>query len=443
MSETIMDNENITENQHQHKKDRLDRLDLIKQSTVMVIDGEKDDEANKDDEVNKDNKDNTEPRTGLINSGNDCFINSAMQCLAVSPFIHAFIKRYQEDDNKMVFIINKYELVKLKADEMQDYINKLLSSNSNIIGEEKRILQQIAKKSGDIFIYTCFKELINNLHSKMYKNISCGTLISVSKEITDSTGFEHLFGGEQNDPHELMAFLLDKIHNAKSTQVKIELPANYESMDPYFKLYLKHIKNRYQNDFSMFVKNFYYYILNCIECSACNNQSLDVSPNDIMCVSLPSNWQSNGNIQLEECINEMFRVESIDYKCDKCGNTEHNRMDKKLLTKPKTLIIKIKRYAQIGKMLVKINKMVHYPETINLGQYFCGVGIQDYHLYGIINHIGTLGGGHYYSYIKDYNKDYQFENRWYLCNDTNVREIPFDNVMQSNNAYMLFYHSNN
>jgi len=277
----------------------------------------------------------------------------------------------------------------------------------------------------------------------MYKNISCGTLISVSKEITDSTGFEHLFSGEQNDPHELMAFLLDKIHNAKSTQVKIELPANYESMDPYFKLYLKHIKNRYQNDFSMFVKNFYYYILNCIECSNCNNQSLDVSPNDIMCVSLPSNWQSNDNIQLEECINEMFRVEGIDYKCEKCGNTEHNRMDKKILTKPKTLIIKIKRYAQIGRMLAKINKMVHYPETINLGQYFCGVGIQDYHLYGIINHIGSIGGGHYYSYVKDYNKDYQFENKWYLCNDTNVREIPFDNVMQSNNAYMLFYHSNN
>jgi hypothetical protein len=32
-------------------------------------------------------------------------------------------------------------------------------------------------------------------------------------------------------------------------------------------------------------------------------------------------------------------------------------MDKKILTKPKTLIIKIKRYAQIGRVLAKINKI--------------------------------------------------------------------------------------
>lgn len=435
MSEKLTYDENIEGNQK-------NKVGLIKQPTVIVInDNEQQD--------TKDNKEDTEikiiaePRTGLINSCNDCFINSAIQCLAVSPFIHAFLKRYQEDDNKMVFIINKYEIGKLKADEMKEYIEKLLSDNKNIIGEEKRILKQIAKNSGDIFIYTCFKELINNIHSRNYKNISCSTLISVAKEITESSGFEHLFSGEQNDPHELLAFLLDKMHNAKSSQVRIELPTNYESMDSYYKLYLEHLKNRYQNDFSMFVKNFYYYILNCVECSACNNQSLDASPNDIMCVALPSNWRTNDNIKLEECIQEMFRVEGIDYKCEKCGNTEHNRMDKKLLTKPKTLIIKIKRYAQMGRMLAKINKMVHYPETINLGQYFCGVGTQDYHLYGIINHIGALCGGHYYSYVKDYNKDYQFENRWYLCNDTNVREIPFDDVMQSNNAYMLFYHSNN
>lgn len=384
-----------------------------------------------------------ESRTGLINRGNDCFINSAMQCLAVSPFIHTFIKRYHIDDIKMISVINKYNLGKLKADQMQEYIEKLLEEHSNISGDEQRILKQVAKHSGDIFIYICFKELINNLHSRMYKNISCNTFISVAQELCETTGFEHLFSGEQNDPHEFMAFLLDKIHNAKSSNVVIDLPKNFDTLDPYFKLYLKHFRNRYQNDFSMFVKNFYYYILNCIECSNCNNQSFDVSPNDIMCVSLPGNWRNNTNIQLEECINEMFKVEGIDYKCEKCGNTSHNRMDKKILTKPKTLIIKIKRYAQIGRVLAKINKMVHYPENISLEKYFCGVGMENYHLYAVINHIGALGGGHYYSFVKDYNKNYEFENRWYVCNDSNVKEIPYDEAMSSNNAYMLFYHSNN
>jgi len=390
------------------------------------------------------NEDTIEPRTGLINRGNDCFINSAIQCLAVSPFIHSFINRYHIDDVKMINIINKYNLGKLKADQMRDYIEKLLADKPEDIPlNDIRILKQVAKNSGDIFIYICFKELITNLHSRMYKNISCNTLISVAQELSEETGFSHLFSGEQNDPHEFMAFILDKIHNAKSSNVSIDLPKNFETLDPYFQLYLKHFRNRYQNDFSMFVKNFYYYILNCIECSNCNNHSFDVSPNDIMCVSLPGNWRSNTNIQLEECINEMFKVEGIEYKCEKCGNTSHNRMDKKILTKPKTLIIKIKRYAQIGKVLAKINKMVHYPKSFNLSKYFCGVGMEDYHLYGVINHIGALGGGHYYSFVKDYNKECQFEDRWYVCNDSNVKEIPCDEAMSSNNAYMLFYHSNN
>jgi ubiquitin C-terminal hydrolase len=427
----------------------------IVQTTIKIIDNRTNEQTNNTTEpmeilrTNENmiqivNDESIQPRTGLINRGNDCFINSAIQCLAVSPFIHSFIKRYHSDDVKMINIINKYNLGKLKADQMKEYIEKILEEKSEDIPiDDKRILKQVAKHSGDIFIYICFKELINNLHSRMYRNISCNTLISVAQELSESTGFSHLFSGEQNDPHEFMAFLLDKIHNAKSSNVAIDLPKNYETLDPYFKLYLKHFRDRYQNDFSMFVKNFYYYILNCIECSNCSNRTFDVSPNDIMCVSLPGNWRTNTNIQLEECINEMFKVEGIEYKCEKCGNNSHNRMDKKILTKPKTLIIKIKRYAQIGRMLAKINKMVHYPASFNLSQYFCGIGMEDYHLYGVINHIGALGGGHYYSFVKDYNKECQFENRWYVCNDSNVKEIPFDEVMSSNNAYMLFYHSNN
>lgn len=382
-------------------------------------------------------------RTGLFNSGNDCFINSAIQCLAVSPFIHTFIKRYQADDSKMIKIINKYNLGKLKSNEMEEYINGLLEQNLDIDIYEQRVLKHVAKHSGDIFIYTCFKELINNLHSRNYRTITCNTLITVFQEISQSTGFEHLFNGEQNDPHEFMAYILDKVHNAKSSKVSIDLPENYDKLDPYFKLYLQHFRARYQNDFSMFVKTFYYYIINCIECNQCKKRSFEVSPNDIMCVSLPTNWQTNNHITLDECISEMFKVEGIDYKCEHCGNIEHNRMDRKIITKPRTLIIKIKRYAQVRNSLFKINKMIHYPETLTISQYFCGVNMQDYHLYAVINHIGVIGGGHYYSYVKDYNKDHQFEDKWYLCNDSNVREIPETEVMNSQNAYMLFYHSNN
>lgn len=394
-------------------------------------------------------------RTGLINTGNTCFINAAMQCLSVSPFIHAFINKYIEHDYKMISIFNKYDLGRLRVKQMQDYICKLLEDKNNITIEERTILEHVAKHCGDIFIYASFKEIITNLQSKKNNTISCGTLIAVAREISESSGFEHLFSGEQNDPHEFIAYILDRIHNAKSSKVIIEIPTQFKNLaidkdkdddnvTSYYKLYFEHLKKRYENDYSLFVKNFYYYILNCINCNKCNENSCEISPNDIMCVSLPQNWQSNDHITLDECINEMFKIEQIDYKCEKCGNNENNHIDRKLLTKPRTVIIKIKRYTQINNNIVKINKMIHYPEILKLDNYCCIANLQDYKLYAIINHIGFMGSGHYYSYIKDYDtQNNTFNNQWFLCNDSNIRPIDTDDVMNSQNAYILFYHSNN
>ena len=51
-------------------------------------------------------------RRGITNRGNDCFLNSTLQCLAISPFILEFIDNYTNNDSKIIHIINKYELGK-------------------------------------------------------------------------------------------------------------------------------------------------------------------------------------------------------------------------------------------------------------------------------------------------------------------------------------------
>ena len=45
-------------------------------------------------------------RRGITNRGNDCFLNSTLQCLAVSPFILEFIDNYTNNDSKIIHIIN-------------------------------------------------------------------------------------------------------------------------------------------------------------------------------------------------------------------------------------------------------------------------------------------------------------------------------------------------
>lgn len=375
-------------------------------------------------------------RCGISNtSGNDCFLNAAMQCLAVSPFIQEFLKRYTAEDNKLFKIINRFGLGKFKADTIKDECIKILTTQSSVLTpDDIRILSHLKEHSADIFIYIVFRDFITNLNSKPTKIIKNISFITILKELTNGSYASQLFNGEQNDPHEFLTYLLDKLHNSKKASIKIDLPANIDELEIFNKMYFNHLKTKYENNYSYFVKNFYYYTLNCVECSKCKLKTHDVCPSDIICVAIPPDLHK---VTIHDCLDEMFNVKPIDYKCESetCKNTKDNRIEKKILSKPKTFIITIKRYSQVNGRLLKNNKMVYYPEILNMQNYLCSEGSYKYVLYAIINHTGSLNSGHYYSYVRPQLTN----NQWLCCNDANVSIIQEDEVFSSQNAYMLFY----
>ena len=85
--------------------------------------------------------------------------------------------------------------------------------------------------------------------------------------------------------------------------------------------------------------------------------------------------------------------------------------------------------------------MILYPDILNIQKYFCGNHkLNEYKLHGIINHIGSMNGGHYYSFVKKLNEDNKtFDDQWICCNDSQVNTISEEEAMTSQNAYMLFY----
>lgn len=56
-----------------------------------------------------------------------------------------------------------------------------------------------------------------------------------------------------------------------------------------------------------------------------------------------------------------------------------------------------------------------------------------YNLYGVVNHMGGIGAGHYTAYCKN-----SADGNWYYYDDERVRLIEESKVVTSN-AYLLFY----
>ena len=79
--------------------------------------------------------------------------------------------------------------------------------------------------------------------------------------------------------------------------------------------------------------------------------------------------------------------------------------------------------------------MINFPlEELDMSKYVVGYNRDKYKydLYGITNHIGGTGGGHYFSYVKNFDKN------WYKYNDSVVSTLKIEQLV-SKDAYCLFY----
>lgn len=105
------------------------------------------------------------------------------------------------------------------------------------------------------------------------------------------------------------------------------------------------------------------------------------------------------------------------------------------------LVLHLKRFSFDGGVRTKINTKVIFPLNLNLSQrisvdsHAFAVQLPLYELYGVINHIGTVDGGHYFSFGRISVAD---GTLWYKFDDSIVTQIGSADL-QSNNAYVLFY----
>ena len=107
----------------------------------------------------------------------------------------------------------------------------------------------------------------------------------------------------------------------------------------------------------------------------------------------------------------------------------------------KVLILSLQRINFITNNKNECN--VIFPEKLNINEFidkdFGFNNNSEYCLYSVINHLGLIDLGHYFSYIKIHN------DLWLKFDDNNVQIIDKNLVVNENNenAYILLYVNKN
>jgi ubiquitin C-terminal hydrolase len=405
---------------------------------------------------------------GIMNPGNFCYINSAVQCLRhIRPVID-FINGSEKMDEYMFDIVKTFGLVQYQGrPEMEQQLDRIITGlqQHNHLAENATLhklateiierqnsnpsecmwyLTKLRKESTKLFLYVCFRDFLLSLQSDN-RTVIPNKFISMCNLVFKDFGMEHLCNGEQNDAQEFVIVLLDYLHDSHSQSRNMNIPSEILDMpesevvqlEPELRVkysLLREINQRYSREFTTLNPDIYFYSIDIITCSECRYQNIHFNPMNVLCLPLNNDTQSRKTMY--EYMDQYFSTETLDsdYACDKCKNKNRNTISRHIITHPNTLIISLKRFAYDARTqgMKKVTDVVDYPLELDITRYCMGVGPAKYQLVGCINHTGRINFGHYYAFIKR-------DNKWYLANDDHVTELDQSRILNNPDAYMLFY----
>ncbi|NXI36333.1 UBP45 hydrolase, partial [Galbula dea] len=175
----------------------------------------------------------------------------------------------------------------------------------------------------------------------------------------------------------------------------------------------------------------------------------------------------NNKLFCESCTERKQKYQKKTNSTEKKLEGVYTNARKQLLISsvPAILILHLKRFHQAGLSLRKVNRHVDFPLILDLAP-FCAASCKNvpdgarvlYSLYGIVEHSGSMRGGHYAAYVKVRTPSKKLlehisttknvlglkeamgasGGQWVYVSDAHVQMVPESRVLNAQ-AYLLFY----
>ena len=326
--------------------------------------------------------------SGLVNLGNTCFLNSCLQALS-----HTYELTKLLDGAKRSGTTDKFAIL----NEWND-LRRLMWSQDATISPNKFVLnvQRIAKLKG--------KDLFT--------------------------------GWSQNDMPEFLLFLIACIHESQARKVDVSVSGKKETpTDELALACYTMLKDSYARDYSELMDLFYG--ISVSEIVSKDGATVHVcKPESLFIIDLP--LPASANITLYDCLDlytqpEMLTGDNAWFN-EKTGLKEDIQKRISFWNFPTVVVITLKRFSPDG--MQKRSDLITFPiNELDLSKYVRGYSTASYkyELYAVCNHIGSIYGGHYTSFVKNY------AGEWIHYNDSRVERLPSTQPVVSPMAYCLFY----
>jgi len=332
---------------------------------------------------------------GLLNLGNTCYLNSTLQALSNT----VALRRYYEAGHYKADISCTPDSM---GGRLADGFANLLRS---IWGNEFRIVKP---------------HEVRNLISEKWSQFA---------------------GYRQHDAQELLMFLLDGLHEDVK-RIPSPCPRGSESASSQCDASDSQDAGNCQTD-SKIKDIFHFQVRSATTFCDVGMRSEKFEPMVYLTLPIPGPEDTApAERSLEDCLHSFSKQEELcqdDWVwCDQTQQRERSLKKIELWTAPECLIIHLKRFVADSSSIDKDGSFVRFPFELDLSQWLAGPPTEEgeqYKLYAVVNHSGSLSYGHYTAYCKVGEGS---DKKWYLFNDARVTQASESDVV-SPEAYLLFY----